>query len=152
MLIPPLGGRERRLFDFVSHWYEAIPAYHTLAGLSWSPDGKWLAVSGDIGTAGSDRILMVSVETGEARAVSTPPSNGLGDYLPEFSPDGSELLFMRTAKVSPGNLYRLSLDPGFFPRGEPQKLPTAGVGPTDAQWIGRGREIPRRLSNERNGS
>jgi Tol biopolymer transport system component/DNA-binding winged helix-turn-helix (wHTH) protein len=140
MLIPPLGGRERRLFDFVSHWYEAIPAYHTMAGLSWSPDGKWLAVSGDIGTAGSDRILLVSAETGEGRAVSAP-SNELGDYLPEFSPDGSELLFIRAAKVNPGNLYRLSLGPGFLPRGEPQKLPTPGVRPTDPEWVGRGREI-----------
>jgi Tol biopolymer transport system component/DNA-binding winged helix-turn-helix (wHTH) protein len=140
MLIAPLGGRERRLFDFVSHWYEAIPAYHTMAGLSWSPDGEWLAVSGDIGTAAGDRILLVSVETGEARAVSAPTSE-LGDYLPEFSPDGSELLFIRAARVNPGNVYRLLLGSGFLPRGEPQELPTPGVRPAEAQWVGRGREI-----------
>jgi len=141
ILIPPLGGPERRLFDFVSHWYEELAAFPTVAGLSWSPDGKCLAVSGDMGTEGSDRILLVSVETGEARPLSQPPSKELGDYQPEFSPDGSALLFLRSAKMNPGNLYRLSLGPGFFPRGEPQKLPTPGVVPTDPKWVGREREI-----------
>lgn len=141
MLIPPLGGPERRLVDFVSHWYETIPSFPAAPGLCWSPDGKWLAVAGDMGTEGSDRILLVSVETGEARPLSQPPSMELGDYVLDFSPDGSEFLFLRAAKLSPGNMYRLSLGPGFFPRGEPQELPTPGLSPIWAEWAGAGRGI-----------
>jgi dipeptidyl aminopeptidase/acylaminoacyl peptidase len=140
-VIAPLGGPERRLFDFVSHWYESIPAATSMAGLSWSPDGKWLAVSGDIGAAENDRILLVSVETGEVRPITQPPSNELGDYLPAFSPDGSAILFVRQTKMTPGDICHLSLGPGYVPREEPQKLPTPGLRPVGAEWAGRGREI-----------
>jgi DNA-binding winged helix-turn-helix (wHTH) protein len=62
MLVPPLGGPERKLTEVFSHWddFRALPD-----GIAWSPDGKWLAVSGDIGNRGNDRIFLVSVETGD---------------------------------------------------------------------------------------
>ena len=112
MLIPPLGGRERRLFDFVSHWYETIPRYRTVAGLSWSPDSKWLAVSGDMGDGRFDRILVVSVETGEARPLIQPPSKELGDYLEEFFPRWKRAPFHPRCQIEPWE----SVSPLAWPR------------------------------------
>ena len=141
MLVPPLGGPERKLAEIPIRW--PVPGEGgALTGLSWSPDGKWLAVSGDTLLNGSHRILLVSAETGEVRALTQPPTNAWSDYNPAFSPDGREILFTRSADMSSGNLYRLALGPGFSPRGDPGKIPTAGVErPMSAAWASGGTEI-----------
>lgn len=139
MLIPPLGGPERTLVELHSHWNEGGSATGAM-GTAWSPDGKWLAVSGDVGSKGSDRISLISVETGEIRPLTQPPSNELGDYMPMFSPDGRSLLFARSPKIDGGYLYRLSLNKDLSPVGEPQKLPGT-FSAAQGLWINQGREI-----------
>ena len=85
MLISPLGGSEKKLADLSqganpARWWTA-PA--------WTPDSKFLAVRDD--TA----IVLVSVESGEKRKLTSPPDGLTGDWHAAFSPDGSTLAFAR---------------------------------------------------------
>ena len=85
-LVPAGGGREHRLAEVAELWS---------SWLDWSPDGRFLAVS-DRGADGrSWGIVLVSVETGEKRALTTPGDPRLWDRLPAFSPDGRTLAFLR---------------------------------------------------------
>src|SRR5262249_12361318 len=86
LAIPPLGGAQRKRAAFVGHGRGRA--------LDWSPDGKWLVTGGDFENKGSDRIYLVSVESGDFRPL-TAPLGGMGDSDPAISPDGSALAFVR---------------------------------------------------------
>lgn len=132
MLIPPLGGPERKLAEFVSHGR---------GGTSWSPDGKWLVVCGDFEHKGSDRVYLLSVENGDFRPLTEPPAGGMGDSDPALSPDGDALVFVRWADVSATDLYVLNLGQDFAPRGEPKKLPARDLHPAGPAWAAGGHQI-----------
>ena len=86
ILVPAGGGGEHQLAEVAELWS---------SWLDWSPDGRFLAVS-DRGADGrSWGIVLVSVETGEKRALTTPGDPRLWDRLPAFSPDGRTLAFLR---------------------------------------------------------
>jgi Tol biopolymer transport system component/DNA-binding winged helix-turn-helix (wHTH) protein len=132
MLIPPLGGPERKLAEFVVHgrgWR-----------LDWSPDGKWLATGGDFEDKGSDRIYLVSVESGDFRPLTTPPE-GMHDSDPALSPDGTALAFVRWSEMSSTDLYVLKLGKDLSPRGDPKKLPAGSLFAGRPAWSVAGREI-----------
>ena len=85
LLISPLGGVERKLADLrrgvkLANWWTA-PA--------WTPDGKFLAVRDE--TA----IVLVSVESGEKRKLTSPPAGWTGDWSAAVAPDGQTLAFLR---------------------------------------------------------
>jgi Tol biopolymer transport system component len=99
VLISPLGGVERKLADLRqgvnASWWTA-PA--------WTPDSKFVAVRDD--TA----IVLVSVESGEKRKLTSPPAGWAGDWSPAVSPDGRTLAFarMRNGPTSDIFLARVS--------------------------------------------
>jgi len=102
MLIPALGGPERKLAEF--------PAEFRSYGLrpTWSPDSKWLIVSALAG----ERIALfrVSAETGESIQI-TNPDPGIEDVYPAISPDGADVIFTRNHHIYvQGDLYRMHLD------------------------------------------
>jgi Tol biopolymer transport system component/DNA-binding winged helix-turn-helix (wHTH) protein len=74
--VSSLGGPERKILDLEA------------SGISWSPDGKWLALArpGDLGSA----IFVASAEGGEARRITNPPRPAF-DTTPAFSADGNRL-------------------------------------------------------------
>lgn len=143
LLIPALGGPERKLAEFISHRGEAFSGEVFLrAGMGWSPDGKWLAVSAGQGASGPDRITLVSVETGEVRAVTAPGADTIGDFDPAFSPDGAQLLFRRSGNDRmPGGLYTLPLGAGATPAGEPRRVTEDTRRAYSAQWTEDGKAI-----------
>jgi len=99
MLISPLGGVERKLADLhrgVNAAWWTSPA--------WTPDSKFVAVRDD--TA----IVLVSVEDGEKRKLTSPPAGWAGDWSPTVSPDGRTLAFerMRNGPTSDIILARVS--------------------------------------------
>jgi eukaryotic-like serine/threonine-protein kinase len=99
MLISPLGGVERKLADLrrgVNATWWTSPA--------WTPDSKFVAVRDD--TA----IVLVSVEDGEKRKLTSPPGGWAGDWSPAVSPDGRTLAFerMRNGPTSDIILARVS--------------------------------------------
>jgi Tol biopolymer transport system component len=76
LVIPSLGGQERKLGQIT-----LIPDLFVSPGLSWSPDGKFLAVTERTPSEGSG-IYFVSTESGERRRVTSCPREYIGDTNP----------------------------------------------------------------------
>ncbi len=131
MLTSALGGTERRLTEFPT----AVEA-----GLSWSPDGKWLAVAAG-NHAGGTALRLVSVETGESRTLTTPPATSGGDFDPSFSPDGRFLAFVRDHGMNVEELWTLPLSKSFEPAGSPKKILADGKRNHGPAWNADGSEL-----------
>ncbi|MGH9847542.1 MAG: LpqB family beta-propeller domain-containing protein [Blastocatellia bacterium] len=120
LIVPALGGPERKL----------LSGGKPITRLTWSPDGKWLAMADAQDNPNKQRIVMVSVETGEKRPLTTPPMS-FNDYRPAFSPDGRQLAFVRDY-----DLYLTAVSGG----GE-KRLTTGSRGIDGVAWTADGREI-----------
>lgn len=115
-MIPALGGTERKLAESAG-W---------CGGLSWSPDGKFLALVDKSTPQAPLSIFLLSIETGDKRKMTSPPSEYIGDLSPRFSPDGKDLAFQRNGV---DNIYVLPVTDAGTPGGEPHRLIL------DKQWI-----------------
>ena len=94
--VPSLGnGAERKLL--------------TLSGptqkISWSPDGKFMALSDRDPGQEVAAIYLFSLDTGEKQRLTSPPANISGDSCPTFSPDGQSLAFIRGKSDNTADLY-----------------------------------------------
>jgi len=96
-IVPALGGAERKLAN-------AYPEING-SGISWSPDGKYLAVA-DSGSPNGSRVglFFVSVESGEMRdsGIELPAPYIVG---PAFSPDGKYLAFVSGSGFLSNDIY-----------------------------------------------
>jgi eukaryotic-like serine/threonine-protein kinase len=91
--VPALGGQERKLVDILGPPFVAPDSLQL--GLSWSPDGKWLAFAEKASEEAPARIVRLSLDTLEKQPLTSPPPNTVGDLEPQISPDGSFLAFDR---------------------------------------------------------
>ncbi len=96
--MPATGGGERRLAA-VNGWRH---------GLSWSPDGRFLAVVDKPSEREPDAIYVLSVENGKKQRLTFPPAGYDGDCFPRFSPDGQSLAFVRVRNGTHADLYVFS--------------------------------------------
>jgi eukaryotic-like serine/threonine-protein kinase len=112
--ISALGGPERKLYSGTSAFYSL---YEFGNALSWTPDGKYLAFSGQPAPKQPNGIFLLSMETLQARQLTTPPEGFLGDSTPAFSPDGKLLAFVRGASSRDVELYVMPAQGG-----EPKRL------------------------------
>lgn len=96
---------------------EVIATCHPSAypNLSWSPDGKTLALS-DRTESSMQAIYFVDIETGDRKQVTEGLAGGRGDTGPQFSPDGKHLAFQRGAGDGVEDLYVLTLADGTLKR------------------------------------
>jgi Tol biopolymer transport system component/serine/threonine protein kinase len=109
-VVPALGGGERRL------------AAASGPGLSWSPDGKFLAIMDTPVPTDRTGIFLVSVDTGEKRRLTSPPPQGSdGDCCPVYAPDGRALAFARVQGLN-ADLYVVQVPAGSNSNQEPQRL------------------------------
>jgi Tol biopolymer transport system component len=88
--MPSLGGQEHKLID-VTGLVSVAGAF--LPALSWSPEGEWLALA-EWPESGPVRILRVSLASGEKEPL-TASSSDWGSIYPSFSPDGTQVAFVR---------------------------------------------------------
>src|SRR5215204_4528440 len=124
-IVPALGGAERKLGR----------AEPTLSGLSWSPDGKSLAIADRASPQERFGIFLLSAEDGEKQRLTFPPESS-GDTAPAFSPDGQTLAFIRSVGFSSEDIY-LTPTRG----GEPRPLTTDGQRVFGLAWTADGREL-----------
>jgi Tol biopolymer transport system component len=115
--IPWLGGQEQKLVDLSGpiryeegHW---IPRF------AWSPEGAWLALAEQSRDDEPSRIVRLSLQTLEKKAITSPPRDSGGDLLPALSPDGTELAFVRAGSRTYGDL---DLWVQSVERGEPRQV------------------------------
>jgi Tol biopolymer transport system component len=133
ILIPAIGGPERevaRLSPSVS------------SRLSWSPDGKWLAVAESPSAGQPSSLFLLSPVTGEKRSLMSPPPSAVwGDGDPAFSPDGRKLAFRRSRMTGMGEIAVLSLTSELRPQGDPVELTHENGWLAGPVWTRDGREI-----------
>ena len=108
-LVPSLGGPERKLTEAYNS--EIVRGHQ----LDWSPDGKYLAAADQNSPQDRVRILLLSVDDGQRKIVTSPP----GPYLatPAFSPDGKTLAFVEGSDFLANDLHVVPVAGG-----EPRRL------------------------------
>jgi Tol biopolymer transport system component/DNA-binding winged helix-turn-helix (wHTH) protein len=84
-VISALGGPERKLTP------TRIP-YNVATGISWSPDGRWIAFGDHSPNPPTDHLFLVSVDTLEVRPLAREQAC-LGEADPIFSHDGKTIFF-----------------------------------------------------------
>jgi len=131
--VPALGGPVRRVAQVKECGW----------GLSWSPDGKFIA-SPDQTAHGPRSIVLISLESGEAQKLTSPPVDYYyGDISPRFSPDGKSLLFVRARSGGDRNIYVVGLGVDGTAQGEPRKVSGMGEHPEvlGVDWMPDSRRI-----------
>src|SRR4029077_19617944 len=126
-----IGGPERKVTEVTG-----IPVWHT--GLSWFPDSKALAVSDQ------SRIAILSVDSGEKRTLTFPPSapeTRRTDDTPAVSPDGRRIAFSRIFSVGVSEIYFLALSRDLSPYGEPRQLTFKQQWSRNPVWTVNGRDV-----------
>jgi Tol biopolymer transport system component len=110
--------------------------------LAWSPDGKWLCFTDEIGTSGHHVLFVMSPESGAVkRLLQQEEDNGIGDSSPAFSPDGRWLAFGRFEHPYNSHLLLQRLSPDLTPEGAPVVVRDAGVNPRAPVWMPDGKKI-----------
>ncbi|HSR70324.1 MAG TPA: winged helix-turn-helix domain-containing protein [Acidobacteriota bacterium] len=104
MMMPSLTGEEQVLAP--------CPPFYSTVQLNWSPDGKRLALAGSYSEEEPHRVLELSLESRETVPVTDPPHSSIGDYSPEYSPDGRYLAFMRSIAPNRQQLMIRDLESG----------------------------------------
>jgi Tol biopolymer transport system component len=126
-VIPALGGVERKVAESPAPGYWALR--HPLRRLDWTPDSRNLVVSGPDRPNGSERLLLLSVDSGEKRwltaAVGDP---AIGDREPAVSSDGRLIAFVRGFLGADEKIHVAPLRPDFTLASDPKPL-TVGRNP-----------------------
>ncbi len=120
LMIPSFGGPpERKLTDNSS--VDDGQVGGAIPGLSWSPDGKWIAMKDRGPGEAQDSIYLFSIDTGEKRRLTFPPPR-CGDGTPAFSPDSKSLAFSRTFTFGVSEVYLLDLSEDLRPKRPAKQL------------------------------
>jgi Tol biopolymer transport system component len=99
-----------------------------LSSALWTPDGKYFIVTDRGGSKMSQNVLYLqSLETGERRALTSPPPGVNGDYGGSINRQGDRMIFWRMVSLGIGDLYEQRLGPGYRPSAEPRRLCRDGV-------------------------
>jgi Tol biopolymer transport system component/DNA-binding winged helix-turn-helix (wHTH) protein len=131
-IIPALGGPERRIASV--KWENVWDMYG--AGLSWSPDGKFLAVSDRSTPQDPASLFVLSVDRSEKRKLTSPPPGSARDLAPAISPDGQTVAFLRTTSGMVSDIYVVP-----FVGGEPRRLTFHEASLHRVAWAPNGREL-----------
>ena len=130
-----MGGPERKVADIQPRF-----TFFRQTLLEWCPDSTCLLVSDSAGPDKSDAIFAISLDRGEKRQLTYPPSLQI-DSDPDISPDGRSLIFRRDVNPLRGQFHRVSLKGGQpVPDGEPVRL-TSALNAGKAVWLPNGHEV-----------
>lgn len=131
VLISPLGGVERKLGEF-----GMMPALDP--GVAWSKDSRYLVLSSLDEVHHTNGLIVLSLDSGETRTMTTAPSESLGDERPTLSPDGLKLAFTRVRDNASGDLMTLEVSSDLKPLGQPRLVVRQSVG---VAWTADGKEL-----------
>ncbi|HEY6991099.1 MAG TPA: winged helix-turn-helix domain-containing protein [Bryobacteraceae bacterium] len=147
IVMAAVGGQERELTQIefpvtsiLHHWPLIGPPF-----LAWSPDANWLLALEKTDQALNNRIIRISVETGEKRAVTSPfqETTGMpaGDECLALSPDGKILAFTRSATFSFSDIYVVPVSQDLLPMRQPQRLTHDNKNISGLAWTADGRNL-----------
>jgi Tol biopolymer transport system component len=111
-------------------------------GLTWTPDGQALVVSGSVSRDVPLSLSRVSVGSGEAKPLTRPPAfYRQGDTDPTLSADGRTLAFARRVSWTSSEIWLLALSKDFDPSGDPMQLTTEGRGASEPAFTADGSRV-----------
>jgi Tol biopolymer transport system component/DNA-binding winged helix-turn-helix (wHTH) protein len=141
IVIPALGGPERKLVELPAPWLTSTAELRPPVGhLAWSPDSKWLAITER--NPRSIGLSLISVENNGRRNLTSPSSEWLGDLSPAFAPDGHKIAFIRSnAGMSLSEVYVLPLDNNLMPTASPTQVTAQNCWIANPVWMQNGEEI-----------
>jgi len=90
--------------------------------LDFSPDGRFLVASDGWGADSQSHLVLISAETGDKVALTSPGASTLGDFSPRFSYDGKRVAFARLRRLAAADLYVLDLTSEMRPAGLSTKI------------------------------
>jgi Tol biopolymer transport system component len=135
MIIPSSGGNERKLASI------AVNLLHTdTTGVSWSPDGNWIATT-DVNFSAMYRLILISVKTGLKQNLNYEPSKFDADAEPSFSSDGRYLAFTRYISPAVADIFVLELPNEEGERVEARQLTHWNRWSGNPVWSADGQEI-----------
>ncbi len=133
-VMPSIGGGERKIA-------ESGPAGMIAGTVRWSPDGKWLLVSGTTEDDQRVGLILIDFSTSEKRRLTSAPP-GTADRDGSFSPDGRQIGFLRQHNQNQqGDIYLLKIDAGYRAIGEAEPLKTDGLQMGPPVWTIDGKEL-----------
>jgi Tol biopolymer transport system component/DNA-binding winged helix-turn-helix (wHTH) protein len=135
MLVPSLGGPETKLREI------RLSAWITGPILAWTPDGRWLCFTSEVGAAGYHTLFLLGIDSGAVKQILPEEDNGVGDSSVAFSPDGKWLAFARFEHPYNSNLLLQRLSHDLTPEGRPTVVKDAGVNPRSPVWMPGGKRI-----------
>jgi Tol biopolymer transport system component len=108
----------------------------------WSPTGTSMAISSNFGEGSQDGIWIIpasdpdGVTVDDAQRLTDPPSGAGFDAEPQFSPDGTTIVFTRFRSARRSAIFRVNVDGTGLERLTRYKLNASDpdVSP-DGQWI-----------------
>ena len=103
-VVPALGGPERKLHSTRIPWTD-------FTFISWSPDGKWIALADLLPEEEHARVYLLSPETLESKQIPNDPKC-LGQGQPAFSHSGEYLAYWCYRSPNESGLYSLPLAGG----------------------------------------
>jgi Tol biopolymer transport system component len=121
MVVPAVGGVERRLAGLSNVHYH---------GFDWSPDGATQAFVDKASEDDLGSIFLFNIPTEWRERLTMPPSGGMGDRSPVFSPDGTKLAFVRWREGPRNEIHLVDLDSG-----ETKRLATHDAVIRDLDWL-----------------
>jgi eukaryotic-like serine/threonine-protein kinase len=129
-VMPALGGADRKIADVRSQDFFPPGRY-----LAWASDSTALIATDSPGDGRPDGLVVIPLDGGEKRALTTPQAPVLADTSPALSPDGRSLAFLRRSSWGAGELHVLSLRPDLSPAGEPKRLTSAALRAGSPAWM-----------------
>jgi Tol biopolymer transport system component/serine/threonine protein kinase len=136
-MVPALGGAERKV-GRAALQSPMSPG----CGLAWSPDGKYLALVDNNAPPEPYSVFLFSLETGDRRKLTAPPTESVGDRNPRFSPDGSAIAFVRASSAAPtDDVYVLPINADGPSGNEPRRLTHHEQSIWGLDWTADGRRI-----------
>ncbi len=137
-VIPPMGGTERKVADFM---LEYVPRTLHVPLLTWTPDSKQILVSGQGPEYGKGTIAAVALDTGEKRWLTSAKGNWVRDVAPSISPDGNRLAFLRCVGTSNCDVYTAWIKDNYHTATEPKRLTFDERFANSPVWVSGGNEI-----------
>ena len=138
ILIPAIGGPERKLTEVGPF---RVPTPIAAPFHAWLPSGDGLVVVDRDSSDEPFALFLLRTETGERRRLTSPPAELSGDGAPVFSPGGTSLAFIRTARFAVGDLYLVDLADGLTVRDDPRRLTFTKQPIHKPDWTPDGREL-----------
>jgi serine/threonine protein kinase len=126
-IMSALGKAEHKLCE--TNW-------RRIRNLAWSHDGQFLALSAQDSAQNPYKIFLLSLETFEGTALTSPPSSFFGDIGCVISPDNKKLAFARLMTYYNGDVYFMPINGGV-----PQRVTHYGSWIRGLSWTKDGREI-----------